>query len=93
MKLRQTLKVYYTLKNKLYFKLLYTFTSPRVPQASPEPAAQLVKIPQVIAKLGALEIPTGRWPELIPTVLQYVAQGPDATVKQSALLTAPSLSS
>ena len=34
-KFRQTLKVYYTLKNKLYFKLLYTFTSPRVPQASP----------------------------------------------------------
>ena len=35
MKFRQALKVYYTLKNELYFKLLYTFTSPRVAQASP----------------------------------------------------------
>ena len=33
--------VYYTLKNELYFKLLYTFTSPRVPQASPGTGSSL----------------------------------------------------
>ena len=34
-KFRQTLKVYYTLKNKLYIKLHYTFTSPSLASASP----------------------------------------------------------